>query len=126
MIRSYEDLIVYQKGYKLSLEIHQLTQQLPQKERYELGSQLRKAAVSIPANIAEGYGKKRSEAEFKRFLLMSLGSCNEVQVYLNMCNEYLERKEEFESKNVAHFNIIKLKLVKDKNKHYSVKSDKKI
>jgi hypothetical protein len=54
------------------------------------------------------------------------GTFDFPDTYLNMCNEYLERKEEFESKNVAHFNIIKLKLVKDKNKHYSVKSDKKI
>ena len=87
MIRHYKDLKVYQKGYKYSLKIHQLTQQLPKTERYELGRQIRRAAISIPANIAEGYGKKRSAAEFKRFLLMSLGSCNEILVYLQMCKD---------------------------------------
>ena len=84
MIKSYKDLKVYQKSYSLALEIHQLTGKLPKEEKYELGAQVRKAAISIPANIAEGYGKKRSTADFKRFLLMSLGSCNEVNVYLNM------------------------------------------
>ena len=94
MIRSFKDLKVYQKGYKLSLEIHQLTKQLPSEEKYEIGRQLRSAAISIPANIAEGYGKKRSTKEFKRFLLISLGSCNEVQVYINMCIDlnYVEAK----------------------------------
>ena len=65
-------------------EVHQLTSKLPKEEKYQLGAQTRKAAISVPANIAEGYGKKRSTADFKRFLLMSLGSCNEVNVYLNL------------------------------------------
>ena len=94
MIRSYKDLEVYQKSYSLALEIHRLTKMLPKEEKYELGAQTRKAAVSIPANIAEGYGKKRSKAEFKRFLLISLGSCNEINVYINMFKDlgYIEEK----------------------------------
>ncbi|MCX7619142.1 four helix bundle protein, partial [Tepidiforma sp.] len=64
-----------------------LTQKFPEYERYELGSQLRRAAMSIPLNIAEGYGKKNSEADFKRFLRMALGSNNEVGVLLDMCHD---------------------------------------
>src|SRR5690554_4256790 len=87
MISSYRDLEVYQNSYTLALQIHKMTQNYPDYERYEIGRQLRKAAFSVPMNIAEGYGKKESEAEFKRFLKMSLGSCNEVQVLIDMSKD---------------------------------------
>ena len=87
MIKSYRDLDVYQKSYQLFLLIHEMTQKLPETERHEIGRQLRKAAMSIPMNIAEGYGKKESELDFKRFLRMSMGSCNEVVVLLDMCKD---------------------------------------
>ena len=58
MIESYRDLRVYQISYELALEVHKLTLKFPDFEKYELGSQARRAAVSIPVNIAEGYGKK--------------------------------------------------------------------
>ena len=83
-VKSYEDLVVYQKGYDLALKVHQLTRAFPEFERRELGYQLRRAAVSVPANIAEGYGRKDSSAEFKHFLRTALGSCNETQVLLRM------------------------------------------
>ena len=86
-IKSYEDLEVYQKGYRLALKIHQLTQTFPGYEKYELGAQLRKAAVSIPLNIAEGYGRQSSSKEFKHFLRNALGSSNEVIVLLKMSKE---------------------------------------
>jgi len=60
MIQSYEDLEVYQRTYKMALDIHQLTLKFPGYERFELGSQLRRATKSIPINIAEGYGKRNS------------------------------------------------------------------
>ncbi len=66
-IRSYEDLIVYQKAYNLALQAHKLTNTFPEYEKRELGYQIRRAAVSIPANIAEGYGRKNSIKEFKHF-----------------------------------------------------------
>ena len=84
MIKSYHDLEVYKRSYKLALDIHRLSFTLPKRERFELSSQIRRAAVSIPLNIAEGYGRKESKAEFKHFLRNSLGSCNEVQVLLKM------------------------------------------
>ena len=106
MIRSYKDLKVYKKSYSLALEIHQLTQHLPKTERYELGSQMRRAAISIPSNIAEGYGKKRSTAEFKRFLLMSLGSCNEIQVQINLSKDLGYIKDEKADKLLERYDIL--------------------
>ena len=95
MIKSYRDLKVYQLGYKLGKIMHQMTKEFPKHEQYELGSQLRRAALSIPLNIAEGYGKKQSSAEFKRFLQIALGSCNEVEVLLDYVLDfgYISKEE---------------------------------
>ncbi len=86
-IKSYEDLEVYQQGFRLAIEIHGLTNAFPAEERRELGYQMRRAAVSIPANIAEGYGRKNSAAEFKHFLRNALGSSNEVCVLVKLARE---------------------------------------
>ncbi len=92
MIQSYKDLEVYRRSYQAALELHQMTLEFPRHEMYELGSQLRRAATSIPLNIAEGYGRKSSPAEFKHFLRNAFGSCNEVKVLLEMIKDlgYLE------------------------------------
>ena len=87
MIASYRDLEVYKEAYQMFLKIHKMTQEYPSVERYEIGAQIRRAAMSIPLNIAEGYGKKSSELDFKRFLKMAMGSCNEVQVMLDMSKD---------------------------------------
>ena len=92
-IASYRDLRVYKLSYQLALDIHRLTRKFPASERIELASQLRRAATSIPINIAEGYGRKRSVEEFKRFLVIAQGSANEVSVILNLAHDlgYLEK-----------------------------------
>lgn len=94
MIKSYRDLRVYQQSYELGKIIHQVTQQFPKHELHEIGSQLRRAAISIPLNIAEGYGKKISSADFKRFILIAIGSCNEVQVLLDYSKDFKYISEE--------------------------------
>ncbi len=86
-ITSYEDLQVYQEGYNLAVDIHKTSQKLPKEERYELGQQARKAAISVPANIAEGYGRKNSTKEFQHFLRNAMGSANEVKVYVDMMKD---------------------------------------
>ena len=94
-ISSYRDLKAYQRSYELALEIHKRTKEFPVLERRELGSQLRRAASSVPINIAEGYGRKRSAEDFKRFLVIALGSCNEVSVILDLARDlgYLVKEE---------------------------------
>ncbi len=94
MIKGFKDLIIYQKSYELSIKVHTFTQKYPEYERYEIGSQIRRAAMSVPLNIAEGYGKKNSEADFKRFLRMAVGSCNELEVLMDMSKDlgYIEEK----------------------------------
>ena len=84
MIKGFRDLVIYQKSYELSIRVHALTLKYPEYEKYEIGSQIRRAAMSVPLNIAEGYGKKESIADFKRFLRMSVGSCNEIEVLMDM------------------------------------------
>ena len=94
MIKSYKDLEVYQKSYQAALRLHKTSLEFPRHELYELGSQMRRAATSVPLNIAEGYGRKISAKEFKYFLRIALGSCNEVSVLLQMIKDlgYLEKE----------------------------------
>ena len=101
MIESCRDFEVYKKSYDLVKEIMQLTKTYPKDERFEIVSQIRRASLSIPLNIAEGYGKKLSAAEFKRYLSMSSGSVNEMEVLLDISLdlEYIteeQHKELFE------------------------------
>ncbi len=86
-IKSFEDLRVYKISFRLALEVHQLTQSFPRYERFEIGRQLRTAAVSVTLNIVEGYGRKSAKAEFKHFLRNALGSSNEVIVLLKLSRE---------------------------------------
>jgi four helix bundle protein len=86
-IKTYEDLEVYQEGYRLVLTMYKLAAKFPEEEKYGLTSQLKRAALSIPLNIAEGYGRKASKLEFKHFLRNSLGSSNEVIVLLKLAKD---------------------------------------
>jgi four helix bundle protein len=93
---SFEDLEVFQRAYRVSLEIHQRSLKLPKAEQYNLADQLRRASKSICANIAEGHGKRVfSQGEFKRYLGIALGSCDEVRVWLRYCFdlEYIDSKQ---------------------------------
>lgn len=84
--KSFEDIDVFQRAYKISLKIHKSSLSFPPIEQYALGDQLRRASKSICANIAEGYGKQKiSRAEFKRFLLIALGSSDEMRVWCRYC-----------------------------------------
>jgi four helix bundle protein len=75
------------KSYELALEVHRMTLGFPDFERFELGRQLRTASTSIAVNIAEGYGRRSSSADFKRFLVMATGSCDEVKVWLSFARD---------------------------------------
>ena len=86
MISTYKELEVYKISYQLSLQIYKLSKKYPKNELFALISQIQRAATSVPLNIAEGYGRKSKE-EFKRFLKISLGSVNEVQVLLELSKD---------------------------------------
>jgi len=78
---SFKDLVVWQKAIQLSIEIYRLTASFPDSERFGLSNQLRRASVSIPSNIAEGYGKM-TKGEYLSFLGHARGSNGEVQTQL--------------------------------------------
>jgi four helix bundle protein len=79
--KTFEDLVVWQKAHLFILKIYRLTNAFPQYELYGLSSQLRRAAVSIAANVAEGY-RKRSEADKVRIFNIAQGSVEECRYYL--------------------------------------------
>ena len=80
-IKSYKDLIVWQKSIDLVILIYELTKLLPEDEKFGLSSQMRRAAISIPSNIAEGQQRKSSK-DFMHFLSIARGSKGELQTQL--------------------------------------------
>jgi four helix bundle protein len=80
-MKSYRDLIVWQKSMSLVTEVYKLTRQLPDEERFGLISQIKRSSVSIPSNIAEGYGRNYRN-DYIRFLQISRGSLYECQTQL--------------------------------------------
>ena len=91
MLKNYKELKVWQKAYELCLKIYKTTKTFPKEERYGLTSQIRRAAVSIPSNIAEGYGR-RTTAEYIQALYIAYGSnCElETQILLTGDLDYVE------------------------------------
>jgi len=87
-VDTFEDLEVFRRAYAVSLEIHKATLEFPKIETFALADQIRRASKSIPGNVAEGFGKQRSSmAEFKRFLMMAVGSADEMQVWLKYAGD---------------------------------------
>ncbi|MDD5507559.1 MAG: four helix bundle protein [Bacteroidales bacterium] len=80
-MRTYRDLVVWQKAIELVTLIYKITKPFPEDEKYSLVSQIRRAAVSIPSNIAEGYGRKHTN-DCSRYLQISIGSVFELQTQL--------------------------------------------
>ena len=95
-VSSVDDLEVFRRAYAISLDLHQASLKFPKIEQFGgLADQMRRASKSICANLAEGFGKQRqSNLEFKRYLLMAIGSADEMQVWLRYCAdlEYVDRK----------------------------------
>jgi four helix bundle protein len=84
-INSYRDLLIWQKSMNLVTEIYKATSAFPREEIYGITSQIRRSSVSIPSNIAEGYGRS-STGDYKRFLHISLGSLYELQTQIEISN----------------------------------------
>jgi four helix bundle protein len=80
-MQDFKQLKVWEKSHQLTLDVYRATVSFPQEERYGLTSQIRRAASSIPANIAEGCGRD-SQGDFLRFLRIALGSASELEYHL--------------------------------------------
>jgi four helix bundle protein len=93
MLKNYRDLNVWQRAYRLCLEIYKATKTFPKDEQYNLTSQIRRAAVSIPSNIAEGYGRKTTP-DYIRSLYISYGSICELETQIMIAGdlEYISRE----------------------------------
>ena len=100
-MQSYKELKVYKEAYMQVKRVYEIAKKLPSEERYELSSQIRRASVSIPLNIAEGYGKVETGKELIRYLSIARGSSAEMEVLLDLIydfgyvneSEYAEMKE---------------------------------
>ena len=91
-MQSFSELKAWQQGMKLAKSVYAIVNCLPQTERFDLGSQLRRAAISVPSNIAEGHARY-SDRDFQRFLRIARGSVAELQTQLLLAVElgYVDR-----------------------------------
>jgi four helix bundle protein len=86
--QSYRDLDIFVLAKRLAIEVHRMTlEDLPKFEMYEEGSQVRRSAKSVVANIVEGFGRRRYKNEFLQFLTYALASCDETKLHLEMLCE---------------------------------------
>lgn len=106
--QSYRKLTVYQKAKELVLLVYRLTRKFPAEEKYTLAPQIRRAAISILANIVEGYSKT-SKKDFALFLGISIGSATELELYLELSLElrYLS-KSDFKKANSLLIEVKKM------------------
>ena len=86
MLKNYRELHVWKKAYNLCVKIYRITKVFPQEERYVLSSQIRKSALSIPSNIAEGYGRK-TKADYVRILYITYGSVCELETQILLAGD---------------------------------------
>lgn len=84
-VKSYKDLIAYQRSYELVKLVYLITKGFPKEEIYGMTSQMRRSAVSVPSNIAEGY--MRGSKEYIQFLKIALGSCAELETQLSLSQD---------------------------------------
>lgn len=99
MISSYKELVVWQRSFELVKEIYRTTKMLPRDEVYGLTSQMRRAAVSIPSNIAEGHQRKNLR-EYLQFLRISYGSAAELETQLLISKEIYTKIDFSESESL--------------------------
>jgi four helix bundle protein len=107
-LNSYKDLVAYQKGYQLTLDVYKATKLFPKEEVYGLVSQMRRSSASVPANIAEGY-RRGHRKEYVQFLHIALGSCAELETFVSLSHNlgYLP-VDSFQSIYTAQENVSRL------------------
>ena len=85
-IKNFRDLDVWRKGIDIVKDIYKIGKEFPRQELYGLASQMQRAAVSIPSNIAEGFNRFHNK-EYKQFLYVALGSCAELETHIEIASE---------------------------------------
>ena len=107
-MKNHKDLIVWQKSMILVKELYRITRFFPKEEIYGITSQMRRAAVSIPSNIAEGYGRGHYK-ECVQFLYIALGSASELETQLLICKDVAYIcEEDFNLLNDLNIEIVKM------------------
>ena len=101
-IRKYSDLVVWNEGMNLAEEVYRITESFPNHEKYGLSIQMRRAAISIPSNIAEGVCRFHTR-EYRRFVTIALGSLAELETQLEMARRlgYLNVEQSKEANEMA-------------------------
>jgi four helix bundle protein len=94
---SYKDLVIFQMAYKLAIRVHRFSMKLPDFEKYELGSQVRRSSMSVKDTIVEGYGRRKYKAEYIKYLTYAHASCDEatsqLETIVELYPEFQEIKE---------------------------------
>lgn len=111
MIRSFRDLEVYKESYNLAIIVNKALNKLPIFEKNDLGSQMRRCSKSPPANIAEGWAKRRFPKEFKVHLDKAIGSSNEMEVHISMARDLNYWKKDFCDNLIKRYQYLGGKLV---------------
>ena len=120
MIKSYKELTVWQKSIELVIEIYRLTKNFPKEEIYGLTSQIRRASVSIPSNIAEGFSRKHTK-EYSQFIRIAFGSGAELETQL-IISKKLKYCKENEYKKIDSLLIEIMKMLNSLNSALVAKS----
>lgn len=94
MIKDFRDLDIWKKGMEIVREVYKLTATFPKNEMYGVTSQMRRAGVSIPSNIAEGFNRRHNK-EYRQFLYIALGSCAELETQTEISHDlgYIDEKD---------------------------------
>lgn len=114
-IKSFRDLNIWKKGIEIAEKTYQFTSELPKDEQFGLISQMRRAAISLPSNAAEGF-RRRSNREFRQFLHIALGSASELETHIELCkNLYGLRSDDAKEllDLLNHFQAMVMTLIKE-------------
>ena len=110
-IESFKDLIVYQKAYKLAMEIFEISKSFPKEEKYSLTDQIRRSSRSVTSCIAESWAKRRYEKSFINKLTDSLGEENETEVWLDYSKDCKYIQNEKHESLLAEYDEVRKMLI---------------
>jgi four helix bundle protein len=94
-IKTFRDLMIWQKGLEIVIDVYRMTKGFPKEETYGLVSQIKRSAISIPSNVAEGFRRFHNK-EYKQFLYISAGSCGELETQITIARklDYIDEEQE--------------------------------